>query len=307
MKNKNTIRDIKLIVTQSDSLLNYLVKNTNYNQKQIKRFFLENKIFVNDTLANNINSLLHKDDLISINIDNKLIEQNKINKTNDIEVLYEDEYLLVINKPNNLLTHKTKFNEDDTLQDFLNKKYNFLRDVERSGITHRLDRDTTGILVIAKNNDVFNKIQKAFEENEVIRKYQAIVLNHFKGKYYEIDTMIGHSHNDSLKMTTSNPKNPKRAITLVKVLDRPSEKYSLVECELKTGRTHQIRVHMNYINHPILNDPLYGSKLNNDEYNQYLHCTYVKFMHPVMFKNIEIVSKLPEQFLKKIEEIKNEK
>ncbi|MDE6473346.1 MAG: RluA family pseudouridine synthase, partial [Ureaplasma sp.] len=302
--------NIELRVIDSNSLFNFLVKNTNFNQKQIKKFFLDNKIFVNDKLANNINLLLNNDDLVSIKLNNSKQENQKNEnqkEQKEIEILYEDDYLLVINKPNNLLTHKTKFNEDNTLQDYLNQKFSFLANVQRSGITHRLDRDTTGILVIAKNNDVFAKIQKAFEDNEVIRKYNAIVLNHFNDEYYEINKMIGHSHNDSLKMTVNNPKNPKKAITLVKVIDYPSQNHALVECELKTGRTHQIRVHMNYINHPILNDPLYGTKLNNDDYNQYLHCTYVKFNHPILFKNIEIKSSLPNEFLKKIEELKNEK
>ena len=218
-----------------------------------------------------------------------IIVYSKEIKTNDeqlpiqFNVIYEDDYLMVVNKPRGLLCHPTSFNETNTLvsqlgQYYLNKGYKLdnLKDL-RNGLVHRLDKDTSGLLLVAKNIDVFNALKQGIETKAIKRYYYALVCNKFANNVnqFTIDLPLDHLPN-STKVGVSYGGKP--AITKIKVLNNYQD-YALVECELLTGRTHQIRVHLSAINHPLYNDPLYGIKVNDA--GQYLSAYKLTFTHPI--------------------------
>ena len=190
---------------------------------------------------------------------------------------------MVINKPRGLLCHKTSFNETNTLVDQLGQYYlqqgyklDNLKDL-RNGLVHRLDKDTSGLLLVAKNIDVFNTLKQGIEAKAIKRYYYALVCNKFADnvKEFKIDLPLDHLPNSTKVGVSASGKS---AITKIKVLHNYQD-YSLVECELFTGRTHQIRVHLSAINHPLYNDPLYGVKVNDD--GQYLSAYKLTFTHPI--------------------------
>lgn len=295
-------------VNDNIELIEFLKKELRFNKQKSKKLVIDNNILINNELCKSIKCILKPNDILEIkNLNDDINETMDYQKLfNMIQVIYEDEYLLIINKPSGLLVHNDKFNNEGTLEQWIQEKYK-LQNIERSGIVHRLDKDTSGLMVIAKTIDSFEKLKKQFKEHNITRKYKAIVLNNFNlDDYIMINKHIGHTNDKYLKMTTSHPKNPKEAITILKALEKVGESHFLVECELKTGRTHQIRVHMNYINHPILNDPLYGVSLNNDSYNQYLYACHLSFMHPITFIKKEFNLDLPLEFINKIKELNNE-
>lgn len=217
---------------------------------------------------------------------------------------------MVINKPKNLLCHKTSFNETDTLIDELNQYYlnqnyclNNLKDL-RNGLVHRLDKDTNGLLLVAKNIDVFNHLKKDLETNKITKLYYALVKNAFSKDIKEFSINLPLNHiKDCTKIKVD--KNGKEAITKVKVLQN-FKNASLVQCNLLTGRTHQIRVHLSAINHPILNDPLYNSDQIEDDNYQYLMAYKIQFNHPITNKFMEFELDLTDLFKNKISILKKE-
>lgn len=294
-------------INNNIELLDYLKNELKFSKTKIKRLLINKQIFINNIVCDCVKFELKKNDVLKIitDLDDSNIQVDNNELFNKIKIIYQDEYLMILDKPSGLLVHYDKYNNDKTLEEWIKQKYQI--NIERSGIVHRLDKDTSGLMIIAKTIECFNELKKQFQEQKVIRKYQAIVLNNFNpNDYIMINKAIGHTNNKHLKMTTSNPKNPKEAITILKALKQIGRNYFLVECELKTGRTHQIRVHMNYINHPILNDPLYGVSLKNDYYNQYLYASYLSFIHPITFLKKEFSLELPLEFKTKIKELDSE-
>ena len=165
----------------------------------------------------------------------------------------------------------------------------------RPGIVHRIDADTSGLLVVAKNDEVHNALAKQISEKTVLRKYIALVQGVIVEESATIDAPIGRDKNDRKKMAVTDI-NSKDAITHIKVLER-YKNATLIECKLETGRTHQIRVHMNYINHPVVNDPVYGfKKLDDKEFGQMLHATSLGFIHPITNKYMEFHIDVPDKF-----------
>ena len=282
---------------------NYLKEELNVTRSFINNLIKQNLIYVNENLITKPGYLIKQNDLITV-----YQKQQDITKTNKLqirfEVIYEDEYLMVINKPKNLLCHKTKFNETDTLVDelkqyYLNKNYqlNNLKDI-RNGLVHRLDKDTNGLLLVAKNIDVFNALKKDLENNKIQKQYYAVVKNSFENNIKEFTINLPLDHiKDSIKIKVD--KNGKEAITEVKVLQN-FQNYSLIQCNLLTGRTHQIRVHLSAINHPILNDPLYNTDPIEDETYQYLMAYELQFIHPVTKKLMQFEIELTDLFKNKI-------
>ena len=241
----------------------------------------DNLVLINNEIAVKQGTKLSFKDTIIVNK-----KENKVNNKDlpiQFQVIYEDDYLMVINKSRGLLCHQTSFNETNTLVDqlgqyYLHQGYKFdnLKDL-RNGLVHRLDKDTSGLLLVAKNIDVFNALKQGIETKAIKRYYYALVCNKFADnvKEFSIDLPLDHLPN-STKVGVS--AGGKKAITKIKVLHNYHD-YSLVECELLTGRTHQIRVHLSAINHPLYNDPLYGVKVNDD--GQYLSAYKLTFLHPI--------------------------
>ncbi|MDR3163807.1 MAG: RluA family pseudouridine synthase [Mycoplasmataceae bacterium] len=215
----------------------------------------------------------------------------------NLQIIFEDDSIIVVNKPKNLLVHPTVYNEIDTLIDQLKDKI-FIHDFPKSirpGIIHRLDRNTTGLMVIAKNKLAFDSLSQQINERKLIRKYLAIVHRDFEHDEITINVPIARSQRNLLKMIASDKPTAKKSITRLKVLQHFKDA-ALIECELLTGRTHQIRVHLDYIHHNIFNDPLYGEFDGYTNYDQFLHAHYLSFMHPVTLKRISFEVKPDEVF-----------
>jgi 23S rRNA pseudouridine1911/1915/1917 synthase len=215
-----------------------------------------------------------------------------------IEIIYEDDFLIVINKPKDILTHQTTFNEQNTLvNSLLNKiKVDEFEDKNRPGIVHRLDRNTTGLIVVAKDYKTYENLVQQISKRILIRKYLAIVHHRFKDDHLMLKLPIIRSKTNPSKMTISDDSNAKAAITEIKVLKNFNDG-SLIECLLHTGRTHQIRIHLAYIHHPVFNDSLYGSYDGYKNYEQFLHAHYLSFVHPQTNKIMEFYSKPDDIFM----------
>ncbi|NLM50732.1 MAG: RluA family pseudouridine synthase [Clostridiaceae bacterium] len=219
----------------------------------------------------------------------------------DLDIVYEDDCLLVINKPRNMVVHPAAGNYDNTLVNAIlyhcKGKLSGINGEIRPGIVHRLDKDTTGLLVAAKDDETHKALSEQLKHRTLFREYYALVHGNIKEDSFVIDAPIGRDDKDRKKMAVKKSGNAREAITNVLVIER-FLKYTLVSCRLKTGRTHQIRVHMKYKNHPVVGDKVYGIK---DEFNlegQLLHAKTIGFIHPKTKEYMEFSAPLPQDFSK---------
>ena len=211
-----------------------------------------------------------------------------------LDIVYEDEDVIVINKPKDMVVHPAVGNPDGTIVNALLYHCKELSDVNgyyRPGIVHRIDKDTSGLLVCAKNNEAHNFLSQQLKDKTCYRKYYAIVSGVIENNEGEIDAPIGRSEKNRQMMCVTM-KNSKEAVTLFKVLERYNDS-TLLDVELKTGRTHQIRVHMQFINHPVVNDSRYGKKII-DETGQYLHAYFLSFIHPRSRERMDFRVSMPD-------------
>lgn len=222
-----------------------------------------------------------------------------------LDILYEDKDIIFINKPKNMVVHPAPGHYSGTLVNglmfHLKGELSGINGELRPGIVHRIDKDTTGVIVVCKNDTSHRFVAEQLKEHSIKRKYLAIVEGSFKEDNGVVDAPIGRHPTDRKKMSI-NLKNGRRAVTHFKVLKqfnlRNRQKYSLVECELETGRTHQIRVHLSSIHHPIIGDEVYGSKANPFHLSgQALHAKTLGLIHPTTREYIECEAKEPEYFL----------
>lgn len=213
----------------------------------------------------------------------------------DLDIIYEDDDVIVVNKANGVVVHPAPGNYHGTLVNGLlyHSKLSDKNGEFRPGIVHRIDAYTTGLLMVAKNNKAHDILAKELSEKETYRKYVALVWGVIPNDTGLIDAPIGRSLNDRKKMAI-NPDG-KEAITHFKVLKR-FEDVTLIELKLETGRTHQIRVHMDYIGHPVVNDPVYGKRKLIDDSGQCLHAKELGFVHPTTGKYMQFDSELPLKF-----------
>lgn len=215
-----------------------------------------------------------------------------------LDIVYEDNDVIVINKPQGMVVHPAAGNEDNTLVNALlyhcGNSLSAINGVIRPGIVHRIDKETSGLLVAAKNNDAHIKLSAQLKERKALRKYIALVNGNIKEDSGCINKPIGRSSADRKKMAVV--ANGREAITHYKVLERFGN-YTLIECVLETGRTHQIRVHMTSIGHSIVGDKTYGIKKEKFSLNgQLLHAQTIGFVHPSTGEMMEFSSELPEYF-----------
>jgi 23S rRNA pseudouridine1911/1915/1917 synthase len=219
----------------------------------------------------------------------------------NIPVLFEDDDILIVNKPKDLVVHPAKGHHNDTLVDYLvQNNYQLADQVNRPGIVHRLDKDTSGCLLIAKTQRALTAFNQLIKNHEVKRKYKALVLGVFSEKEGTIVGRIGRSLVDKKKMSLQT--HGKEAITDFKVEEQFAQ-HALLDVSLQTGRTHQIRVHLAGINHPLLGDSTYSTKL--DEYDsQVLHAYSLEFIHPFTNDTIKVFAELPQTFLDALENVK---
>ena len=281
----------------------FLSKCLNLSRAKTSFLILNSCVKVNKLIILKNNYSLKCNDLVEVNYD----EQIFIKEKTDLEpynlklnLFYEDDDLLVINKPKNLIAHPTAHNKTTTL---LNAIIHYLK-TKNVYMVHRLDKDTTGLILVAKNFFTMTKLQEQIKTREMKRFYLAIVNYPFHEIMGTIDAPIGRIKNsDAIKFSVINVKNPKKSITKFYVLDQ-NDRYALIKCELLTGRTHQIRVHMEFIEHWILNDPLYGIKGQKlEKHNQYLHAYQLEFSHPRTNKKLFFECPISDQFKMKLTEL----
>ena len=270
---------------------------------QIQLLITDKNVTVNGNVIKS-NYKLKLDDMIEITIPDP-VECDILPENIPLDVYYEDEDLIVINKPSGMVVHPGNGNYEHTLVNALMyhcKDLSSINGVNRPGIVHRIDKDTSGLIVACKNDFSHKELSKQFMDKTVSRKYYAIchgVITHNQGK---IDAPIGRNPDNRQQMGVV--ENGKYAKTHFKVLER-FEKYTLCEMQLETGRTHQIRVHMKYIGFPVAGDPLYGPRKVVGNNGQYLHAKTLGFVHPRTGQYMEFDSPLPdfyEEFLKELRE-----
>lgn len=271
----------------------FLSENTPLSRNQIQKLITNHEVYINDSNDITKKYKTQLNDLITFDYVEKeltLIKPQDIK----LDIVYEDEDLIVINKPKNMVVHPASGNPDGTIVNALLYHCKELSDINgyyRPGIVHRIDKDTSGLLVCAKNNLTHQYLSMQLQDKTCFRKYYAIVNGVIENNEGEINAPIGRSEKDRQMMTVT-PKNSKEAITNFKVLERYGDS-TLLDVELKTGRTHQIRVHMKYINHSVVNDNKYSKKVI-DKTGQYLHAYYLSFIHPKTNKRVEFKTELPD-------------
>lgn len=227
-----------------------------------------------------------------------------------LDIIYEDDDLLVVNKPKGMVVHPAAGNPDGTLVNALlyhcGDRLSGIGGVVRPGIVHRIDKDTSGLLMVAKNDTAHLKLSEQIKEHSFTREYEAVIIGHLKEQKGSIDAPIGRSKNDRKKMAVTE-LNSKNAVTRYEVLEEYPG-FSYVRLRLETGRTHQIRVHMAYLGHPLAGDGVYGGRNAERimESGQCLHARKIGFIHPTTGKYMEFTSPLPEYFTNFLEKLRNE-
>ena len=224
-----------------------------------------------------------------------------------LDIIYEDSDLLVVNKPKDMVVHPAAGNYDGTLVNALlyhcKDSLSGINGVIRPGIVHRIDKDTSGLLIVAKNDFAHISLAEQIKVHSFTRQYQSVVYGRIKNESGKIDAPIGRHPVDRKKMTVTT-KNSKNAVTHYELIEQ-FDNFAHIKLTLETGRTHQIRVHMSYIGHPVAGDPVYGPKKVIEYLNgQCLHAGLIGFKHPRTGKYIEIESELPEYFTDFIRRIK---
>ena len=295
---------MKLIVNKDNIRIDqYLMEELDISRSKIQKSIKEGLIKVNNIVIKNSYKVKINDV-----IDYEIIEEKMDIKPvkMDLDIVYEDDDVIVINKANGVIVHPCITTSKETLVNGLMEYSNSLSDINgdfRPGIVHRIDAYTTGLLMVAKNNKAHEFLSKQLEEKTTHRIYYALVHGVINNDTGTIDAPIGRDKKDRKKMCVV--ADGKKAITHFRVLER-YKNATLLELKLETGRTHQIRVHMQYINHPVVNDPVYSNKKIIDETGQCLHAKELGFIHPTTKKYMEFNSELPECFVNILNKYKEE-
>ena len=270
----------------------FLDQKLEINRSQIKKHIESGNILLNGKIVKAGYSL-KKGDTITVSFED---EEKILPEKIDFNVVYEDEYLAIISKPQDLVVHPGAGNKNKTLVNGLLYRFESLSnplDENRPGIVHRLDKDTSGLMIIAKKDKAYYKLVEMFKKHEIEKHYLAIV----HGNIYEdfhVDAPIGRDPNNRIKMKVIE-ENSKKASTSFHVL-KNFNKFTLLDVTLHTGRTHQIRVHLSYVNHPVVGDETYGIKNNYKINKQLLHAYKLKFIHPISGEKLEITDEFPNRF-----------
>ncbi|MGG7212130.1 RluA family pseudouridine synthase [Clostridium nigeriense] len=297
-------------VTNENDIGTRIDKYLSNNIEGKSRSFIQGLIDSKSVLVNEkevkSNFKLRENDEIVVNMP-KPIELDVKPENIDLNIVYEDKDIIVLNKPQGVVVHPAPGNYSGTLVNGLLyhcKDLSGINGVIRPGIVHRIDKDTSGILVIAKNDESHNILAEQFKEHSIKREYYALVEGKFNKLEGTIDKPIGRNKKDRLKMAIVD--DGKRAVTHYNVLEQYNNGTSLVKCTLETGRTHQIRVHMASIGHPLVGDPLYGLKKQRFKLEgQVLHAKTLGFIHPTTKEYIEFDSELPKYYLDLLDYLRN--
>jgi len=280
----------------------YLAEKLELSRSKIQKLIKEDLVTVNGKNVNGSYQVKLNDE---IEINDDLDYEMKVDPENILlDILYEDDDLLVINKPSGMVVHPAAGHYTGTLVNALLYHFNIeSKDKIRPGIVHRLDKDTSGVMLVAKNEWTHERLSDMISKKDVKRHYLAIVNGLIKHDTGTIDAPIGRDPNNRQQMTVTDI-NAKDAITHFRVLKQYKEN-TLLECILETGRTHQIRVHLAYIGYPVNNDPTYCKKKATD-FGQMLHSKYIEFVHPRTNKLLSFTVEPPKEFQDKLNELEGE-
>jgi 23S rRNA pseudouridine1911/1915/1917 synthase len=294
------MKKIKIQENENIRLDNYLLDFLELSRSQIQKNIKAGLILVNNEIVKTGYILKADDEITLLDIveDRDLFIYEKL----DLDILYEDEDIIVINKPTNLVTHPALGTNEVTLVSALianDIKLSKSDDENRPGVVHRLDKDTTGAIILTKTNKAYELFKLMFQNKEIHRTYHLITNGVIKEDEGIIEAPIARDKKDRTRQSIAN--DGREAITKFRVLER-FQNNTYVEAKLLTGRTHQIRVHFKYINYPVLGDPVYG--LKNNQSGQYLHAYKLQFYHPIQKRQMELIAPLPNRFLKMLNSLK---
>ena len=271
----------------------YLASVTDYSRELISKMLNDEYILVNDKKVKG-SYKVSVGDIINIK-DGYVKEMDVKPKKMDLDIVFEDDYLMVINKPSGLVVHPGNGNYDNTLVNglmYYTKNLSNVGEEFRPGIVHRLDKDTSGLMLVAKDNKCHELLADDFKNKRIHREYVALLDGVLPENSAIIDAPLARSKEDYQKIAVM--AGGKRAVTHLEVIKKYKEN-TLVRLVLETGRTHQIRVHMAYIGYPVHNDPVYN-KRKSDQFGQFLHSEYLSFIHPITKEKLSFRAKLPEYF-----------
>lgn len=295
---------IQLIVSaEGERIDKYLSSElSDYSRSQIQDWLKQRIVYVNQSTVK-ANYKVKLGDQVTISIPEEK-ELELIPQEIPLEIIYEDQDLVVVNKPQGMVVHPSAGHPDGTLVNALLyhvKDLSSINGVVRPGIVHRIDKDTSGLLVVAKNDQAHEKLSAQLKERKAQRKYLALVHGDFTHEKGTINAPIARSQVN--RKSQAVVAGGKEAITHFVVKERLGN-YTLLECQLETGRTHQIRVHMQYIHHPVAGDPLYGPKKTLKGKGQFLHAKSLGFIHPRTGEEMYFECELPEIFQKQLEDLR---
>lgn len=282
----------------------YVTEHTNYSRNLVLNLLKSGNILVNDKIVKP-SYKVHSKDIITIK-DVKSPTDEIIPWNYPLDIVYEDDDIIIVNKPSGMVVHPGAGNKDHTLVNALKYHTDKLSDIngiERLGIVHRIDKDTSGLIIVAKTNKAHEILGEYFKNHSIKREYIALLCGVLPHDTATIDAPIGRDEKNRLRMTVT-PNNSKRAITHLQVLKRYKD-YTLVKARLETGRTHQIRVHTKYIGYPVYNDPVYASKSEGD-FGQFLHSYSMEFIHPLTKEKMYFKREVPKYFKDFLDKLEKE-
>ncbi|KAB8122039.1 MAG: RluA family pseudouridine synthase [Candidatus Phytoplasma cynodontis] len=286
----------KIIITNETKIRldSFLSEKLNLSRNQCNNLIQSGKILINNKIKKK-KYILKKKDLITLNIEKKKQNRNILPINLNLKIIYEDNFLVLLNKPSDLMVHPSPNYKGITLINGLIFRFKELQKIKsnRPGIIHRLDKDTTGLIIIGKNEEIVLKLQNQIKKRKIKRTYWALIHG-FLPKEGIIDLPIKRNSKNRLKMSISPEGKP--SVTYFKTL-KMFNNFSLLELNLETGRTHQIRVHLSYLKTPIVGDPLYGKKDKTIK-KQLLHSKKINFIHPITKKEMNFEIPLPSFFEK---------
>ena len=279
----------------------YLTEKLELSRSYIQKLIKENRVQMNGNFETKTKVPVHVGDIIEIWLqppENLRVEPENLN----LDILYEDDALLIVNKPKNMVVHPAAGHTSHTLVNGLlyhcQGRLSGINGVLRPGIVHRIDKDTTGAVVVCKTDQAHHFLAEQLSVHSITRKYDAIVYHNLTKDSGTIDAPIGRHPVQRKKMAVN--AQGKRAVTHYQVLNRLNHKFNHIECQLETGRTHQIRVHMSHIQHPVFGDTVYGPQtpkpLRNLSDGQALHARLIGFIHPNN-QYMEVEAPLPPYFV----------